>query len=359
MVDTEDREEPRFWRTVREDIRQGDFKRTLSQDYRELKEFYLSKNQKNRLAQMGMVKRWFFTFVWLFKLLLLRLSSTRRLLLLVGLVFIFLSMKNNNDNLIIFGSLFFLFVIMLELKDKLLARNELSEGRLIQQALMPERTPRVGGWQLWLYTKPANDVGGDLVDFIQIGENHYCVAMADVSGKGLGAALLMAKLQATIRAFTYDFQSLASFAKKINQIFYHDVPANSFASLICLELKSNSGDVQLINAGHTPPIILKENKTTELAKGGSAIGLSSDSFYGEKSLKLNKGNLMLIYSDGLTDARNMKGEFFGENRLLNLLAQQKNSTAQQLGEKILEVVNRFIGETRQYDDLSMIILKSV
>jgi len=360
MVDTEDKEEPRFWRTVRDDIHHGDFKRTLSQDFAELKEYYLSKRQKERLAEMGWFKRFILTFFWLFKILLLRLSSARRILLLIGIVLFFLTINNNNNSkLYLIGGLILLFVLMLELKDKLLARDELSEGRLIQQALMPERAPYVAGWELWLYTRPANDVGGDLVDFMEISENHYYVTMADISGKGLGAALLMAKLQATVRAFTHDFQSLGRFAEKINHIFYHDVPSNSFASLICLELKSNSGDVQLINAGHAPPIILRENKTTELPKGGSAIGLLSDSVYHEKSLKLNKGNLLLIYSDGLTDARNLKGEFFGEQRLLNILSQQKNPSAQELGEKILKAVNVFIGDTRQYDDLSMIILKLV
>ena len=360
MVDEEEKEEPRFWKTVREDIHRGDFKRTLSQDFRELKDFYLSKSQKNRLSQMGLIKRWFFTFIWLFKILILRLSSTRRLLLLIGIILIFIS-RNNNDNntssLYIVGGFLLLFVLMLELKDKLLAHHELSEGRLVQQTLMPKENPAVPGWEVWLFTRSANDVGGDLVDYIRIDKKRIGLTLADVSGKGLGAALLMAKLQATIKAIVPDYQSLDQLATKINRIFYRDTLRSSFASLVFLELENKFGEIRFINAGHFPPIKLEGNKTTELPKGSSAIGLSQKSAFKEQQVTLKKGNLLLIYSDGLTEARNMRGDFFGEKRLFDLLSQKDSSSAQELGERLLKEVDKFIGDARRNDDLSMVVLR--
>jgi sigma-B regulation protein RsbU (phosphoserine phosphatase) len=360
MIDTEEKEEPRFWKTVREDIHRGDFKRTLRQDFAELKDFYLSKKQKERLENVGWLKRWFLTVFWLLKILMLRLSPTRRLLLLIAIILPFINVRVNQSDtrlFILFSGLILLFLLMLELKDKLLAHHELREGRLIQQALMPEKNPEIPGWEVWLFTRPANDVGGDLVDSIQIDKKRAGLTLADVSGKGLGAALLMAKLQATIKAIIPDYQSLDQLAGKINKIFYRDTLRSSFASLVFLELENKSGSIRFINAGHFPPIKLEGNKTVELPKGGSAIGLSSKTAFKEQQVTLKKENLLLIYSDGLTEARNSMGEFFGEKRLFNLLSQAKSSSAKGLGEDLLKEVDRFVGDARRNDDLSLISLK--
>ncbi len=359
MSNTEDREEPRFWRTVREDIHRGDFRRTLRQDFDELKEFYLDKSQKKRLENMGRIKRWFFTIIWLLKILILRLSSTRRILLLIGIVLLVISDKNDNQGLFIIGGFILLFILMLELKDKLLAHHEISQGRLIQQALMPERSPHVPGWELWLFTRPANEIGGDLVDFVKIDQKRFGVSLADVSGKGLGAALLMAKLQATIHALVPDAKLLDQLAVKINEIFYSETLPSSFASLIYLELESHSGQVRLINAGHPPVIKLGENEFEELPKGSRAIGLAANSTYDEQNVKLKKGDLLLIYSDGLTEARNIQGDFFGEKRLFSLLSRFSQPMAKEIGERLLIEVDQFIGDAKRYDDLSFIVLKFV
>lgn len=355
-----DEKEPRFWKTVREDIHRGDFKRTLRQDYTELKDFYLSKKQKKRLENVGRFRRWFLTLFWLFKILMLRLSSARRLLLLIAFILPFITVNVNQSDtklFIFFSGVILLFLLMLELKDKLLAHHELGEGRLIQRALMPEKNPEVPGWEVWLFTRPANDVGGDLVDSIQIDKKRIGLTLADVSGKGLGAALLMAKLQATIKAIIPDYQSLNELAGKINKIFYRDTLRSSFASLVFLELESKSGNVHFINAGHFPPIKLEGNKATELPKGGSAIGLSAKTVFKGQQVDLKKGGLLLIYSDGLTEARNPLGEFFGEKRLFDLLSDARDSSAAELGELLLRAVDGFVGDARRTDDLSLIVLR--
>jgi sigma-B regulation protein RsbU (phosphoserine phosphatase) len=309
---------------------------------------------------MRWFKKWFFTVFWLLKILIFRLSPTRRLLLLIAFILPFITVNvNNNDSraLIILAGFILLFILMLELKDKLLAHHELSEGRLIQRALMPTKNPKVPGWEVWLFTRSANDVGGDLVDSIQIDKKRVGLTLADVSGKGLGAALLMAKLQATIKAIIPDYQSLDQLAAKINKIFYRDTLRSSFASLVFMELESNSENIRFINAGHFPPIKLTGKKITELSKGGSAIGLSRKSAYKEQKITLKKEDFLLIYSDGLTEARNMHGEFFGEKRMFDLLSQTDSSSAEELGEKLLKGVDRFIGDARRNDDLSLIVLR--
>jgi sigma-B regulation protein RsbU (phosphoserine phosphatase) len=252
-----------------------------------------------------------------------------------------------------------LFILMLELKDKLLAKEELEAGRAVQNALMPPRSPEVPGWRLWLYTRSANEVGGDLVDFVRIHDRRYGVAVGDVAGKGLRAALMTAKLQATLNALVSESSSLRTFIAKLNRIFCRDCLPNLFASLLFVEFRADSGKVRLVNAGHLPPLLVRGSNVTPLQKGGVALGLMPATRFTEQSLNLRKNDLLFIYSDGLTDAQNEAGEFFGEQRLLGLLSALKDSSADQIGEALITHVNRFMGEARAADDLSIAILKRV
>lgn len=184
-----------------------EIKRTLFRDFADIKEFYLEEEQKNRLEKMRPVFRGFYICGWLLKGLFFKLTPIRRLLFFIGALAVFLQNSNISLGPIQFtfsfgefGGIVLIFVLMLELKDKMLARDELAEGRAIQTRLLPDPSPKISGWDVWLYSQPANDVGGDLIDCIRLNDHHHILVLGDVSGKGLPAALLMVKLQATIRA---------------------------------------------------------------------------------------------------------------------------------------------------------------
>lgn len=358
--------EPKFFKTLFDDIGQfisdlfsGDFYKQIKRDFLEIRKFFLDKHREKRLEQMGRFRRSWYLIWWLLKILFFKLSSFRRILFFFAVYLIFSANINGNtsNGRIIIGALLFCFIILLELKDKLLARNELEAGKSIQQALAPESNPAVPGWDLWLYTRPANDVGGDLVDYLKINGNRFGLAIGDVAGKGLPAALLMAKLQATLRALVPDFLSLEQLAVKLNSIFYRDSLPNRFASLIYLEINSDSNEIRTVNAGHIPPIITGQGKLSEMDKGSPALGIMADSTYREERIRLNKRELFIAYSDGVTEARNDAGEFFGESRLKELLANTEGLNATNVGKKILEHVDNFIGDARATDDLSMIIIR--
>jgi phosphoserine phosphatase RsbU/P len=362
-----DTAEPKLGQTLIKDLRRGDFKRTLRRDYSELKEFYLDNERKARLKGMGRIKRGFWMCWWLLKSLFFKLTPARRILLVISLFMIFQSstISFEGDNVRIendtgkIGYVVLLFVLMLELKDKLMAQSELEAGRSVQRALMPKQSPSVPGWELWLMTRPANEVGGDLVDYLEIGKDRYGIALGDVAGKGLKAALLMAKLQATLRALAADFTSLAELGAKLNAILRRDGLPNSFASLVYFELQSGSGTVRLLNAGHMPPLILKDGAIQETAHGAVAIGVMSDATFSEQQIEFQRGDALLIYSDGLTEAVNAAGEFFGEQRLWARLRSFTGLSAPQIGERLVAEVNQFVGEARAHDDLSVIVLKRV
>jgi sigma-B regulation protein RsbU (phosphoserine phosphatase) len=358
-------EEPKLRNVFREDFQRGDLKRTITRDFNELREFFLDEGRKKRLAEMNWFQRVFALTWWLLKGLFLKLTPARRILVLVGCILIFISrtiqfegehMRVSSDTNMV-GGLFILFVLMLELKDKLLAHEELESGRAIQSALMPERSPVVGGWSLWLFNRTANEVGGDLIDFQTIGPGRYGVALADVAGKGLRAALLMAKLQATMRALTPETGSISELGKKINRIFYRDGVRSIFASLVYIELEENSGILRLMNAGHLPPMMISEAAITELPKGNPAIGIFPDTEYAEERLDVHKGEILLVYSDGLTDAKNEAGEFYGIQRLKDLLPRLSTLPAPGVGEQIVKEIDGFAGDAKVFDDLSLAILK--
>lgn len=361
----QNKSEQKLYDTIRKDISEGGFKNTISRDFSELKEFFINEERKTKLKDMNKVKRFFAIIWWLLKELLLKLTPTRRILLLISIFFMVSNLKcgvNTSDTQYttdtgIFGGIIILFILMLELKDKLLAKDELNAGKSVQNALMHQQAPIIKGWKVWLFTQSANDVGGDLVDIINLKGNKYGITLGDVSGKGLGAALLMAKLQTLIRALANDFTSLNDFAEKLNRVFYKDILPNSFASMVYFVINENSKNVEMFNAGHLPPVILKGNNIEILPKGNVALGLAFDSKYSSNMIELEKDESIIAFSDGLTEARNLNGTFFGTERIYQILKKSFLLTPEQIGERLLNNVQAFIGEEKKYDDLSIVIIK--
>jgi len=357
--------EHKLYNTLRNDISEGGFTSNITTDFEELKEFFLNDERKKRLAGMGKFKRFFYMSWWLLNELLLKLTPTRRLVLVIGIILLVLPGRfglNGGDvslstNTSLFGGILILYVLMLELKDKLLAKDELSAGRTVQKALMSEKNPTVKGWKIWLFTQAANDVGGDLVDLLKLDDSRYGVTLADVSGKGLGAALLMAKLQTIIRSLAPEYKSLPKLFKKLNHAFHKDILPNSFASMVYIQLDERLNKIELLNAGHLPPAIISKGSIRMLEKGNVALGLVGDSEFKSEKIELKNNDYLVAFSDGVTEARNVAGNFFGTEKLLNFLQKTSYNSPEELGQKILKQVEFFIGNAKTHDDLSIIILK--
>jgi phosphoserine phosphatase RsbU/P len=364
---------PRLWPVLQEDFRQfraefrgdwrGSWKRTLA----ELEEFYLSPDRRTRLAAMGPVKRALFLAGWLFKALLLKLTPVRRLIFALALLMLVAGQQRVSfggdrslgfsSDTAAFGAILLVLLLLLELKDKLVARHELEAGRAVQRALMPEHPPVISGWDVWMFTRPANDVGGDLVDYLEVVPGRLGIVLADVAGKALPAALLMAKVQATIRALASPTVPLSDLAGQVNAILCRDGLPNRFATLVYLDVAAESGHLELINAGHMPPVVAGAEGFHELSRGGLAMGLVPGARYDEQAIDLRPGEMLVIYSDGATEAMNAAGEFFGEERLAAQFAGLASLTAAEAGRRILAAVDAFTGDARPYDDLSLVVLK--
>ncbi len=352
-----------FFRALYNDIMSSDVSIRIRKHSSELKNFYLTEEQISQLTKMNKLQRFVWITWWILRAMFLKLTVWRRFLFLVGILSLFNIRVNNGDSNvqgnISIGMIAFILIILLELKDKLLAHDELAEGRKIQQALMPKEHPNISGWSVWLYSRPANEVCGDLIDALRLDEKRYGLAIADVAGKGLHAALLTTKLQATLRALAYDDSSLSSLISRINTIFHRDSPSNIFASMIYCRLAADFNSVRMINAGHLPALIVRNSTVEEMSKGDPALGLARAVVYNEQEVILTSGDIVILYSDGLTEAKNELGEFFGKDRLMRFFITNSRNEPSNIGLALLTEIDRFARTEKPTDDLSLILIKKL
>ncbi len=353
-------------RQVLDDIRHGNLRREVGRDLTELYGFFLDDEQQQRAATMARPKRWFMVPWWALKSLLRRLAAPRRVLLVLALIFAVLGetrIESPNGSFSVGGDLqplailLLLVILMLELKDKLVARDEIEVARQVQLALLPRHQPVLEGWDIWLYTRPANDVGGDLVDFLELPGRRLALALGDVSGKGMGAALLMAKLQATLRALVPLDAALADLGAHVNRILCRDSVENRYATLLYAELRSDSGNVRLLNAGHLLPLVVRAGAHERLAPMAMPLGMFPEAVFVEQEVALGGDDMIVLCSDGLSEAQDPSGQFFGEARLVALTPSLRGMAAAAAGALLLREIERFLAGARPSDDLSLAIVR--
>ena len=324
-------EDPGLGRMFFQDLRRARFQRTYAREFKDLYYFYLDEKTRTKLDGMGRIRRAFVLLAWLFKSLLTKLSPGRRVALLVACIFTLLGKTgfgiavlgfNLNHDVRPWGFAILLVVLMLELKDKLVAKDEIQIARQVQVMLFPRSHPKMPGWSVWSISRPANDVGGDLIDYIELDGFRHAMVLGDVAGKGLGASLLSAQLQATLRALAVHAVSLDDLAAQVNQTMLRDGISNRFATLFYAELQYDSGSVRYVNAGHNPALAIRGDRIDRLGASSLPLGMLEGSKYEEASLHLDPGEILLIYSDGVTEAENADSEDFGIERLEALTPQQ-------------------------------------
>ena len=357
--------DPSIGRVVWSDLRRTDLTDSMGRDLRDLYRFFLDSETRARLESMGRVYRTFWLIGWLLKSLLLKLSPSRRFLLVLAMVLGILGWTSLtwrgvsvNFDFRPWGFLLLLFILMLELKDKLLARDEIQVARSVQQALLPREHPDLRGWEIWSYSVPANDVGGDLVDYIELGPERLGMVLGDVSGKGLGAALLSAKLQATLRALGPEAPSLDELGERMNTILVNDGLENRFATMFYAEIGIDSGHVRYLNAGHNPPYLLRgSGAVEELSPSSRPLGMLPGSRYEEGLVDIEPGEFLLVYSDGVTEATNSGGEEFGEDRVRALLPELGRLSPALAGKRLLQEIDLHLDGEHPQDDLSVVLIR--
>lgn len=245
-----------------------------------------------------------------------------------------------------------------EALEKRRMEEELAVARKIQKSLLPSHIPQRDGFEIAAMTRPCRQVGGDFYDFLDFGGEGVGLAVADVSGKGVPAALILSNLQATLRAEARAGRSPVPVVRRINDRLCGDLEAGSFASLLFGHLDVVNRRFQYVNAGHPAGLIVRKSGTlTRLTEGGVLLGVVANASYALGAETLDPGDLLLLYSDGVTDVLNAEEEEFGDERLEALLPTLVDLPVEEILERIVGHVERFVGGNLP-DDLTLLVTRA-
>ncbi|HEU5239129.1 MAG TPA: SpoIIE family protein phosphatase [Pyrinomonadaceae bacterium] len=228
----------------------------------------------------------------------------------------------------------------------------------IQQRFLPAAAPQVDGYELQGISFPCYEIGGDYYDFIQREDGNLVIALGDVSGKGTAAALLMSSLHAAIHAQADTHDSIVDTIKAVNRYLTESIPPNRFVTLFYAELDPEIGRLNFLNAGHNPPLIVHAGGTMEqLASGGLPLGIMADAEFREGRTQLQPGDVLVVYSDGVSEAVNPSGEEFGPTRLYEVVARNLDASAGGIRDRIESALTKFCQGTPAADDITLVIVK--
>ena len=236
--------------------------------------------------------------------------------------------------------------------------RELQVASEIQQRFQPATAPQVAGYEMQGISFPCYEIGGDYYDFIQRANGRMVVALGDVSGKGTAAALLMSSLHAAVHAQMDIHDSLVKTIEAVNRYLVESIPPNRFVTLFYAELDPKDGGLVFLNAGHNPPLIVHAGGTMEqLASGGLPLGIMAEADFREGRTRLHPGDVLVIYSDGVSEATNPAGEEFGPTRLYETVARNLDSSAAGIRDRIEAALTKFCQGTPAADDITLVIVK--
>jgi len=238
--------------------------------------------------------------------------------------------------------------------------RELEIAREVQESLFPQRLPMVPGLDYCGRCHPAREVGGDYYDFLELPEGKLGIAIGDVSGKGIGAALLMASLEASLRGQALVAHDLAELMNRVNSLVLDASSASRYATLFYAAYDPGSRLLSYVNAGHNPPVILRKSKTGcavfRLENGGPVIGLLRER-YQQQSFALEPGDLIVLFTDGISESMNARDEEWGEERLIEFAKTCQGLPALEALTKIMGAAEAFANGASQHDDMTLVVLR--
>jgi sigma-B regulation protein RsbU (phosphoserine phosphatase) len=248
-----------------------------------------------------------------------------------------------------------------ESKKRQRLENELSIASEVQNQLFPQKMPSVGGVELEAICKAARTVSGDYYDFIQLSPTHLAIALADISGKGISAALLMASLQAALRsqllAAGSEMMSTAELVARLNMHMVLNTADDRFATFFIAVYDSATRTLRYTNAGHLPGFLISNGTSKHLDKGGMVLGVVEDYVYEEGSVKVPPNALLVQYSDGLVEPENVYGEEFGIRRLQEAAIRVQSSAPGVVGQSLMVAAEEWAGTPEQADDMTVIVAR--
>jgi len=352
------------------DLTVRDLQRVFTRDTRQMVTFFTQGTEQEQVTGRQLLRHPFRNARQFFVAFAMRLTAARRLIyagaviaFLVGM-FDTIRLASQDDNwddglvklLVAFGLIHLL--LLLEVADRLTLKHELNVARDIQRAMLPAGTLTVGDLEAHGETQPANTVGGDFFDILPRADGQVLLILGDVAGKGTPAALLMALFLAMTRTLLDDALEPAVLADRLNEQLMRHAPRSRFITAVIALCDPRSGQVRYVNAGQNPPLVRRASGRLEwLAPTGMALGLSRKAVYAEALLTLAPGDLLLAYSDGITEAESPAGASFDEEGLRVLADQMGGLRAGLVARRVIDEVTAHTDDARLFDDLTVLVCR--
>ncbi|MEQ1765698.1 MAG: GAF domain-containing SpoIIE family protein phosphatase, partial [Pyrinomonadaceae bacterium] len=240
--------------------------------------------------------------------------------------------------------------------------REVEIAREVQERLFPQEFPNVDGLEYYGHCRPALGVGGDYYDFLELADGKFGFAIGDVSGKGIGAALMMASLQASLRGQAiHSGDDLSSLMSNVNRLVYEASTTNRYATFFYAQYEASTRTLTYVNAGHNPPYLLRlgQDEPILLTEGGPVVGMLPPMLitYTQGEIELQQGDLLVGFTDGISEAMNPKEEEWGEDALLDKLKTILDRTPTEIHDECVDAADRFADGAKQHDDMTMIVVR--
>jgi sigma-B regulation protein RsbU (phosphoserine phosphatase) len=244
-------------------------------------------------------------------------------------------------------------------------RHDLSLAAEVQKQLLPTTLPAVENAEFSAVSLPARAIGGDYFDFVHAGDRRIGIALADVSGKGIAAALIMSLVQASLRILAADeAMSLPELAARMNDFLYRTTPGNKYATFFYAQVDGERRQLRYVNAGHNPPLLARAATMPdggfdvhELTVGGAVVGMLPALSYEEGLVDLKPRDVLLAFTDGVSEAHSPEDAEFGEERLKDLLRQAAHLPVSEIAARVSAALKDWVADAEQYDDLTFIVMK--
>jgi sigma-B regulation protein RsbU (phosphoserine phosphatase) len=366
----------RFWRRVTEGLELSDLWSQFRRDAQSGYQFYQRDFRAEEASGQPKWKQYVEKTKALMWALLEKLTPARRVLLLTGVVLLILpsggahfggghhEFEFSTFNFQFWGGLALFVLLMLEIADRVVMKRDLEIARDIQSWLLPAAPPLIPGLTIAFATRPANTVAGDYYDVFARAaanpeEQKVLFAVADVAGKSIPAALLMATFQASLKTLSSTPCSLKELVAAMNRYACSNSQSGlRFTTAFLAEFDPGPREMNYINAGHNTPIVRRSSGAIErLDRGGVPIGIQPDANYDEGAITLMSGDWLVIFTDGLVEAVNQFGEEYGETRLLAVLHTNAGMAPDLMLQRMIAEVNLFVGSTPQHDDITCMVVK--